>query len=78
MCSSDLGYDPQGSRGVQDDLEQPIVAVSSDGVPAEEPGRLVSKAPAGLSCVPCFRQASRGASCGASPSAPRVHEDVFM
>ena len=37
------GYDPRGSRGVKDDLEQPIVAGSSDGVPPEEPGRLVTK-----------------------------------
>ena len=36
------------------------------------------KAPAGLSCVPRCRQASHDASCGASPSAPRVHEDLFV
>src|ERR1041385_939931 len=63
----------RSSRGVQDDLGQPIVAEFSDGVPPEGLGRLVQKEPTGLSCVSRFRLASHGASCRVSPSAPRVH-----
>ena len=67
----------RSSRGVQDDLEQPIVAEFSDGVPPEGLGRLVQKELAGLSCVSRFRLASHGASCGVPPSAPWVHRNVF-
>jgi hypothetical protein len=69
---------PRGSRGGQADIGQPIAAARPDGVPPGRAGFLVSKAPAGLSCVPRFRRAFLGACCRTSRSASRVHGGVFV
>ena len=65
-------------RAVQSGLTQPIVAGFLRRGPSRGAGASGSKRAGLLSCVSRYKSASRGASCGVSPPALRVHEDVFV
>ena len=75
--SSLQGGDPRGPRGGQADLGQPIAAAPRRG-PSRACGVLGPKSAGLLSCVSRWKSASRGVSCGAAPSVPRVHINVFV
>ena len=65
-------------RAAKSGLVQPIVAGFLRRGLSRGAGASGIKSARLLSCVSRWKPASRGASCGVSPPAPRVHEDVFV